>query len=64
MLAVKKAQATGLDFLGLGAALYRQAPVKFTGAAENWKELFPKLPVTVTVACRAARTYELGEELK
>ncbi len=63
-LAVKRAQETGLDFLGLGKELYRKAPERFREAAGNWEELFPKLPVTVSVTCRVARTYELGEELK
>ena len=64
LLAVKRAQTTGLDFLGLGAELYRQSPMRFAGTADNWEELFPELPITVTAACRVARTYELGEELK
>jgi len=61
--ALRRAQETGIDFLGLGAAIERRDPVKFAGMKERWDELFPTLPVAAEVTCTVERTYELNTPL-
>lgn len=55
--AVARAQALGCDFLGLEAAVRKNAP---EGASLAWDEVFPTLPVTVAVSAEIGRGYDLA----
>ncbi|MBR5381066.1 MAG: hypothetical protein IK136_00430 [Oscillospiraceae bacterium] len=62
--ALRRAQETGIDFLGLGAALSRRDPVKFSETKPAWEAVFPTLPVVTEVTCAVVRTYELDSPLR
>ncbi|MCD7845407.1 MAG: hypothetical protein LUG57_06080 [Oscillospiraceae bacterium] len=55
------AQAQGLDcdFLGLGNAADRASPKGFT--LEDWEDIFPTLPVTVSIRGEVDRSYDLAQ---
>jgi len=60
MSVVEQTQALGADVLGLGARLDRMNPIRFSSVAGSWKEIFPSLPVSVTVKTAVVRNYEMS----
>lgn len=58
--AIQTAQDTGCDFLGLKGAVLGSAKAQERWG-QAWNELFPSLPVTVSVAGRVDRSYDLEE---
>ncbi len=54
------AQEDRCDFLGLRQAALKNAPDK-EALDQAWRELFPSLPITVTVDGRVDRSYDLAE---
>lgn len=61
--AVDCAQRMGLDFLALGGAAARKAPVRFAAVQAAWPEVFPKLDVAVTAQVEVIRSYDMDAPL-
>ena len=70
--ALDRSRVLQVDFLDLAGIVRRKAPLKFEGVADKWGEIFPELPLTVTVKAELTRTFDIvdppavskGEEAK
>ena len=61
--AILASQKAKTDYLGLGDAAEMRAPVKFRNMRPGFSELFPELPIELTVTAVLRRSYDLEEPL-
>ena len=56
---ILKSKEFGIDCTALGEKIRMQHPFKWEKIKENWTEIYPSLPVNITVESRVERTYNI-----
>ena len=59
--ALAASQALEADFLGVGQAVAVRSGRRWAAIRDDWAELWPDVPVRVTVAADVGRTYDLRD---
>ena len=59
--AIAASQALEADFLGVGQAVAVRSGHRWAAVRDGWAELWPDVPVRVTVAADVGRTYDLRD---
>ena len=60
---IAASQALGADFLGVGQAVAVRSGRRWAAIRDDWAELWPDVPVRVTVDADVGRTYDLRDSI-